>query len=167
MGTALTVNHVRILKKFTNNIVLCYDGDKAGLTASKRAINLLEQNGMQIHIVMLPDSLDPDEYVRKYGELAYQKYFTENQLDAVEFLFRYAIKFHNLNDFNEVVAMKNEIFEVLLKANSESTAEVYLGKLASSLNVSIDAVKADYRKYCNTARNPKKYVEYIPDDKKN
>ncbi len=165
MGTALTVNHVRILKKFTNNIVLCYDGDKAGLTASKRAINLLEQNGMQIHIVMLPDSLDPDEYVRKYGELAYQKYFTENQLDAVEFLFRYAIKFHNLNDFNEVVAMKNEIFEVLLKANSESTAEVYLGKLASSLNVSIEAVKADYRKYCNTART-QKYVEYIPDDKK-
>ena len=68
MGTALTKDHRSIIRNMTDNVVLCFDGDSAGEKATISAIELLEDTGINIKIVRLPDKMDPDEYILKYGK---------------------------------------------------------------------------------------------------
>ncbi len=68
MGTALTKDHKMVLKNMAKNIILCFDGDAAGEKATISAIELLEDTGVNIKIVRLPDNMDPDEYILKEGK---------------------------------------------------------------------------------------------------
>ncbi len=68
MGTALTRDHKSIIKNMTNNVILCFDGDSAGEKATISAIELLEDTGIDIKIVRLPNDMDPDEYIIKEGK---------------------------------------------------------------------------------------------------
>lgn len=166
MGTALTDSHARLLKKYTENVVICYDGDKAGLAAAKKAITVFKRNQMNIHVVILPEGKDPDEYVRAYGKTAYVDYFNNNQIDAVEFLYQYALMLCNKSDFSQVAVLKQDVFTMLRDTGSQTTVETYLGRLAVELKVSSDSIFLDYTSYCNTQVS-QKYVEYLPEDKKN
>ena len=68
MGTALTKDHKMVLKNMAKNIILCFDGDAAGEKATLSAIELLEDTGVNIKIVRLPNNMDPDEYILKEGK---------------------------------------------------------------------------------------------------
>ena len=67
MGTSLTDEHVSLLKKNAQSITICYDSDSAGIEAAFRAGNMLKQASCQVKVAMMPDGMDPDEYVKKYG----------------------------------------------------------------------------------------------------
>lgn len=64
MGTALTPEQVKIISKYASNVVVCYDGDKAGLKAMVKAIHLFASQNINLRLVILPDGMDPDEYVK-------------------------------------------------------------------------------------------------------
>ena len=73
MGTSLTNEQIRRLERVAKEVVICYDGDNAGVQATNRAIQLLQENShFDLSIVSIPEKLDPDEYVRKYGAEAFQ-----------------------------------------------------------------------------------------------
>ena len=69
MGTALTAQHAKELKRFCNKIILCFDGDSAGQKATLKAIEILLKENLDIYCVSLPEKLDPDEYVKRFRKL--------------------------------------------------------------------------------------------------
>jgi DNA primase len=84
-GTALTDNQIRLVKRFTDNITVLYDGDSAGIKAALRGIDLLLAQGMNVKAIVFPDNEDPDSYVRKVGGEAFKKYLAENSKDFITF----------------------------------------------------------------------------------
>ena len=77
MGTALTVEQARLIKRYVNKVIICYDGDSAGQKATMRGLDILYNEGLDVRVVSLPENLDPDEYVRKYGKDSYLKLLVE------------------------------------------------------------------------------------------
>ena len=149
MGTALTISQARLLSKYTNNAIICYDGDSAGIKASKKAINIFKQVGFNVRLVLLPNGMDPDEYVLKYGIEEYNNYFENHIIDALEYQYITAFINKNLNDNIVFSDVCNEIFSLLINENSESIKEAYLKRLANDTNTSIDSIKMDFDVYVN------------------
>ncbi|HEX2922329.1 MAG TPA: DNA primase [Bacteroidales bacterium] len=84
-GTSLTQEQVRLVKRFTPNMTILYDGDAAGIKASIRGIDLVLEEGMNVKIVLLPDGEDPDSYSKKVSNEEFQKYIKENETDFIRF----------------------------------------------------------------------------------
>ena len=84
-GTALSVHQIRMLRRFTPNIVLLYDGDEAGIHAAMRGTDMLLQEGMNIKVLLLPDGDDPDSFSRKHTAQEFKQYIEEHQKDFIQF----------------------------------------------------------------------------------
>ena len=84
-GTALSVYQIKLLRRFTSNIVLLYDGDEAGQHAALRGTDMLRSEGMNVKVLLLPDGKDPDELARNLTAEAFRKYIEENQTDFIVF----------------------------------------------------------------------------------
>ena len=84
-GTALTHEQIRAIHRFTENIVVIYDGDAAGIKASQRGIDMLLAEGMTVKLLLLPDGDDPDSFARKHTATEYQDYLREHQVDFIQF----------------------------------------------------------------------------------
>jgi DNA primase len=84
-GTSLTQEQVRLIKRFTQNITILYDGDAAGIKASIRGIDLVLEEGMNVKIVLLPDKEDPDSYSKKVSNEEFLKFLKENEKDFIRF----------------------------------------------------------------------------------
>ena len=84
-GTALSVHQIRLLHRFTSNIVLLYDSDEAGIHAAMRGTDMLLAEGMNIKTLLLPDNEDPDSFARKHTAEDFKKYIEEHQTDFIEF----------------------------------------------------------------------------------
>ena len=78
-GTSLTYEQIRLIKRYTQNVTILYDGDAAGIKASQRAINMLYEEGMKVRLVLFPDQEDPDSYAQKYGSTQLQQYLKEHE----------------------------------------------------------------------------------------
>lgn len=84
-GTALTVQQIRLLHRFTDNIVLLYDGDAAGKQAALRGTDMLLSEGMNVKVLLLPEGLDPDEFARSHSAEDFRKYVEDHQTDFIQF----------------------------------------------------------------------------------
>ncbi len=108
-GTALTEQQIVLLKRFSKNITLIFDGDPAGLKATERSVNLLLEAGMNIKIVLLPEGEDPDTFVRKNPIEEVQSFFDENEMDFVSFKVMI-----NKNNLQRDLAKKAELIKELI-----------------------------------------------------
>ena len=148
MGTALTINQIRLLKSFTNNIVVCYDGDSAGINAMIKAIKLLKNEpDITTNLVRLPDGMDPDEYVLKYGSEKYVEYFESHIESPNDFIYDYYVKNKNLNDLSIVDKVKIDLFNFLKTLNSRVLVESYLNKFSQDSGVSQASLFLDYNSF--------------------
>ena len=84
-GTALSVYQIKLLRRFTTNIVLLYDGDEAGIHAAMRGTDMLLQEGMNIKVLLLPDGDDPDSFARKHTAQQLKEYIEQHQTDFIQF----------------------------------------------------------------------------------
>ena len=84
-GTSLTPGQIRLIHRFTNNITVLYDGDKAGIKASLRGIDMLLAEGMNVKVLLLPDGEDPDSFAQGRGATAFQEYIDTHQVDFIRF----------------------------------------------------------------------------------
>ena len=84
-GTALTPGQIKLLKRFTDNVTVVYDGDAAGIKASLRGIDLLLQDGLNVRVVSLPEGQDPDSFCQKMGGDDFQAYLNENEETFIHF----------------------------------------------------------------------------------
>lgn len=91
-GTALSVYQIRLLHRFTDNIVLLYDGDAAGIHAAMRGIDMLLAEAMKVKVLLLPGGDDPDSFARKHTAEDFRKYVADHQQDVIEFKIAYLLK---------------------------------------------------------------------------
>ena len=84
-GTSLTVEQIRLIRKFTNNVTIIYDGDGAGIKAALRGIGLVLKEGLNVKIVLLPDGMDPDDFARRHTLEQVQDYIFQNEQDFIGF----------------------------------------------------------------------------------
>ena len=147
MGTALTTKHIKILKKITNNIILCFDGDEAGKEATIRAIPLLEEEKINIKIVRLEEK-DPDEFIIKRGAQSFINKIN-NPLSVIEFKMQILKENKNLNDTKEISQYLDELIKELIKEDDEFTVELTLKQLENKFNINYDTLYERYKKYKN------------------
>lgn len=84
-GTSLTIEQIRLIKRYTSNVTVLYDGDSAGIKAALRAVNLLFEEGLHVRVVLFPDGEDPDSYAQKYGSTQLQEYLRDHEENFVKF----------------------------------------------------------------------------------
>ncbi|MBQ8839687.1 MAG: DNA primase [Bacteroidales bacterium] len=84
-GTSLTVDQIHLIRKFTDNVTIIYDGDGAGIKAALRGIDLILKEGMNVKVVLLPDGMDPDDFARRHTLEQVQDYITDNERDFISF----------------------------------------------------------------------------------
>jgi DNA primase len=84
-GTALTEEQIKLMRRFTENVTVLFDGDAAGIKAALRGIDLVLKGGLNVRVVLLPDSEDPDSYSRKLGSTAFKEYLKKNTKDFISF----------------------------------------------------------------------------------
>ena len=158
MGTALTRDHKSIIKNMTNNIVLCFDGDSAGEKATISAIELLEDTGIDIKIVRLPNDMDPDEYIIKEGKdsFLYQISNATNLIDYKMELLKKNKDFGNIKDISSYV---NSALKELVYEKDDIVVELNLKKLATSFDIDYDNLVNKYEKLKNDNNNKDSYVK--------
>ncbi len=144
LGTALTVDQVKLLSKYTNHAIICYDGDSAGIHASLRAIDMFKNNGFVVHLCLLPRGMDPDEYIKKFGNEGYLDFFENNIIDPLQYKFETAFIGRDLEDLEGLNEVKNIIFSTILSEPSAIIREDYLKRLSERLKSSYDAVNRDF-----------------------
>ena len=154
MGTSLTVDQINALSKVADTIVVCYDGDQPGIDATKRAISMIMQAGLNVKVVSMPDGLDPDEYINANGKDALYNYLTKNTISGLDFYYQEAKKELDINDINSIEHFKNLMFAYINMYHSQVLAEKYLNVLASDLGVSFDSLNADFAKSINLTVDP-------------
>lgn len=140
MGTALTKFHAGVIKRFSQLVYLCLDGDNAGQNATWKSIDTLEEAGLTVKVITLPDGQDPDDYLTKHGASAMQKMIDES-VGGIEFKLNY-IKNHN--DLTNKVGKTdylNQVVDLLVKISSPAERELYIADIASNLGVEKEVVR--------------------------
>lgn len=142
MGTALTSQHAKELKRFCNKIILCFDGDSAGQKATLKSIEILLKEGLDVYCVSLKENLDPDEYVKKYGKESL-KLEIENAKDCYEYRIINLSNVYNLFDKLELSKFIKESLNIVAEIKSHSEREIYLKLIREKSGVSTDILKRD------------------------
>lgn len=131
MGTALTREHVGHLAKFCKKVILTYDGDKAGQTATMKALDELRE--FQVEIVSLPDNMDPDEFLQKNSEEALRQVLTKSRISDVEFLIDY-LKPENPDNLQMQIEFVERIAPIIARVSSITAQNTYIFKVADFLS---------------------------------
>ena len=134
MGTALTKFHASVMKRFGEVVYLCLDGDNAGQNATLKSIDTLQDAGLKVKIITLPDGQDPDEFLTANGAEAMQK-MIDSSIGGLEFKLEYIKKHSNLNDKVGKTAYLNRVVELLVTVDNEGERELYLQDIADNLGI--------------------------------
>ncbi len=115
-GTSLTIEQIRLVKKYTNNLTIIYDGDAAGVKAALRGLDLALEEGLNVKLVLIPDKEDPDSYVNRIGPTAFIEFVKKNKKDFILFQLEVALKDAG-SDSNRKAEVVNSIAETISRIN--------------------------------------------------
>lgn len=130
MGTALSSAHINLLSKLTTNMTLLFDGDKAGQQAMLTTGEQLYQQGFNTYVIQLEDNLDPDEYIKKFGEQQFYKYIVDYKQHFLSFKIKYLRSQVSLTNDQAVIAIKNKLLPDIKSVTDLSLRNKLLEKLA-------------------------------------
>ncbi len=136
-GTSLTPDQLRLIKKYSNNLTILYDGDAAGVKAAMRGLDLALEEGLNVHLVLIPDNEDPDSYVNKVGVSAFIDFIKENKKDVILFQLEVMLKDAG-NDSTKKANAVNTIAESISRMNKVedfTRQQDYIHKSAELLKI--------------------------------
>ena len=145
LGTSLTDEQAVLLARYTEQVVLIYDGDAAGQRATQRAIPILEKAGIDVKVLQLRDAKDPDEYLKKFGADRFKNLLEESS-NRVEYQLRAITKKYNLREDEQRVKCIAETAEFISTLQSAVQREIYGTRAAESAGISYDAMKIEVDK---------------------
>jgi DNA primase len=147
MGTALTKEQTKLIKSVTQSLIVAYDGDSAGMKASDHAIPMLEREGLKVEVLMIPEKMDPDDFVKAYGPEQFEMLFGEYTKDAYQFRYDYYKMGLNLANANDMKSFRQKVLDMIRNSDASIKA-FYTQKL--SLDLGIPLSEFDFKK--ETAR---------------
>lgn len=151
LGTAFTPAQVRLLARYTDRVLVSYDGDAAGAEATTRSLDLLLERGMEVRVVELPAGQDPDDFVREHGAEAYQRRVREAP-EYLEFLIRRQAQQRDRSRIQDKVAGINAVLPHLAKLQTSVERAEWAARLADALGVEDELVLQELRNVARQAR---------------
>jgi DNA primase len=148
LGTALTADQGRLLLNYSNNVLIAYDADAAGVAATMRSLDLLQELGCQVSVLSIPDGKDPDDYLQKYGHEGWER-LTNKAASLIEYKLRQAISTRSIINVSDKLAVLSQVFPNIFGLKSEVEKEEGLKAIARELNLSWETVAGEYRRFKN------------------
>ena len=139
MGTAITKEQAKLLKRLSTNIILCFDGDKAGNKATLACAKELKEVGVTPKVVRLPDNLDPDEFIKKYGVDEFNNYLS-NSKSMLDYRIEELKKNTNFSNTEEVSKYLKDAIQELYQVTDPLIREITIKKLSDDTNISISTI---------------------------
>lgn len=153
MGTALTVEQVRLLSRYTKEIVICYDNDGAGKLATERALQLLRNSELSARVLQLPNRIvdgqslkqDADDFIKSQGSAAFERLLSGSE-NGVEYRLAAIAAKYNLTEDAQKVSYSQEVSELLAGLDNPVEREVYANRAAEACGISAQAILAEARR---------------------
>ncbi len=142
MGTSLTLNQAKLLKRYTSKVLVSYDGDGAGQKATLRSLDIFENEGFEVKVVSLPDGLDPDDVIKKYGKETYADLLSK-ALPLIDFKLKVIESGKDLTDVSNKRKYIFECLQVIKRVKSEYLREELLHKIGERSGISYQSLKRD------------------------
>ena len=142
LGTSLTEEQATLMTRYADQIVLIYDGDKAGQNATQRAIPILEKAGLQVKVLQIKDAKDPDEFLHKFGADRF-KLLLEGSSNRVEYQLNAIALKYDLREDEQKVKFLQESADLIASLGSAVQREVYGGRVAEKAKISMDGMKLE------------------------
>ncbi|SIQ26734.1 DNA primase [Peribacillus simplex] len=152
MGTALTDQHIQLLKRNTDQILICYDSDSAGLNAANRAVDMLQDHEFSVKVALMPDNLDPDDYIKEFGEKSFVSEVIGASLTYMAFKMHYLRRGKNVNNEGDRIQYIEEVLKEISRLPNAVERDHYLRQLSSEFSLSLDALEQQQRQVFFTER---------------
>lgn len=162
LGTAFGDEQARILKKYSENVVLCYDSDEAGQKATARTIPILEKAGLTVRVLRLPDGKDPDEFIKKNGADAFRAVI-EGSRSKFDYMIEGIRGKYNLEDTEEKLRAVGEVCRYIAGMHSQVERDLYIAHAAQVFSVDMKSLRGDVeaQRRRNQRANDKKRREEL------
>ncbi|MBR3879778.1 MAG: DNA primase [Clostridia bacterium] len=154
LGTALTSEQARLMAKHTKQVIIAYDSDEAGQNATRKAIRMLTEVGLEVRVLHMEGAKDPDEYIKKYGADSFRALLDAGKT-GFEFKLDATLEKHDISTADGKIKASRELCEYISEVNSGVEREVYIAITAKRLGLSEDGIKNDV-----ASIRKKKMVEY-------
>ncbi|MDQ0231610.1 DNA primase [Metabacillus malikii] len=141
MGTSLTEEQAKIIKRNVSEIVLCYDSDHAGIEATIRASKLLTSVGCNVKVANIPDGLDPDDYIKKYGSEKFKNDVIGDSVPLMAYKLKYFRRGKNLQNEGERLQYIENALQEISRLNNMIEQELYLKQLSDEFDLTMDVLK--------------------------
>ncbi len=145
LGTAFTQDQSKLLKRYAKEVIVIYDGDRAGQEATSKAIEILEDNDVDVKIVSLPDNLDPDEYINQYGKDAFELQVSEG-MTPLEYKVSKLKESYDISSVDGKIKFAKEMAVYLSNINSGIEREAYLNKMVADTGISKETILQEIKK---------------------
>jgi len=148
-GTSLTQDQLRLIKKYTSNLTIIYDGDAAGVKAALRGLDMALEEGLNVRLVLIPDNEDPDSYVNKVGASKFREFVEGNKKDFILFQLDVSLKDAG-EDSNKKAVVVNQVAETISKINKIedfTKQQDYIKRCASILRIEENGLNALVNKF--------------------
>lgn len=157
LGTALTERQSKLIKRYGEEVYICYDSDNAGIKATLKAIEILLKVDVNPRIILLPAGMDPDDFINKYGLIEFEKLFIKS-FSHMDFKIHINRKKYNINKPEEKIRFTLEISKIIKELKSPIEQDVYIEKVSLETGISKDAIEKEIRgKSYNNKFVPKPY----------
>ena len=144
-GTSLTEGQIRLIKRFTNNVVILYDSDPAGINASFRGVDMILKAGLNIKVVLFPEGEDPDSYAHKLSNEDFKSYLNDNQIDFISFKANHLLEKTKNDPINISKTINNIIISISIIPDAVSRS-VYIKKTAQIFEMDEELLINEVRK---------------------
>lgn len=169
MGTSLTHEQIQQMDRVTDKVVIAYDGDQAGLEATKRATEYFtDQTHFTIEITSFPEKLDPDDYIKSRGKEAYKDFLLHGRDTLMSFLMKYYRNGKNLKNESERLSYIEQVLKEMTTVNSPVERELYFNQLAQEFKVTQDTLKEQFQQHAfENQKNRTKQLKQQKTDRQN
>lgn len=162
-GTALTEGQIKLIKRYTNNITILYDGDAAGIRASFRGIDLILEQGMNVKVVLFPDGEDPDSYSRKVGITELEEYLTKNSQDFIQFKAGVLLADAEGDPLKRATTIKDIVKSIAIIPD-EITRSVYVTETSHKFDIAEKTLLNEVNKLLRAMAGKSVKEEYVPNE---
>lgn len=165
LGTSLTHDQAKLIKRYCKNIYICYDGDSAGQNATSRAIEIFKEQDISPNIIVIPDNMDPDDYIKQYGNESFNR-LIDNAMDSVIYEYKKILQKYDINDVKEKIKLIDDLTTLLSKLDREVIRDEYIKRFSDDLNIEYVSLKKDvYNKLKDAKPNVNFHHERTDDNK--
>lgn len=146
LGTSLTEDQARLLRRNTEKVTICFDSDQAGEEAAWRGLDVLKKQGCSVKVAQMPSGMDPDDYIRTRGGEAFRQHILADALPLTAFKLQYLQKGVDAEDEDEKIKLIQECLDVITDLPTAIERDHYMRQLSQQYNISFEALKSEQRR---------------------